>query len=197
VADHRAFWIDTDHDREHAAHGTSRYGEVVASNLAEFSDTLGDIAPVRFACVAWRLAVPPALDPGYLRWHRRVLTAEFRRNEWDGGLLARVELVSPRPAALTESREWWHDRGWRDWPEVFGQYVQPSEQDLSRVPFLRASVLIETPIPVDDLPPAPEDPAEVTGSAPRAVAVLARSLNDVVTPILRQLVSVPGGSHRP
>ena len=34
----------------------------------------------------------------------------------------------------------------RDWPQLFGQYVGPSEQDLTRSPHLRASLLVEAPV---------------------------------------------------
>jgi hypothetical protein len=34
-----------------------------------------DIAPVSFACTIWRLGVPSSLPRGYVRWHRRVLSA--------------------------------------------------------------------------------------------------------------------------
>lgn len=177
----KTFWLDRDHDRYHAA--------VLAARGA-FADTLGDIAPVAFACTAWTLATPPALDPGYVRWHRRVLHAWCVRNPFDGGLTARVELVSPLPAELTTTRAWWRDRGWRGWPELFGQFVQPSDQDLSRNPHLRATLLVEAPLPLDGLPATPEPgtgPDDVAAAAERAVAVLVRDLSDLVGPVLQQL----------
>jgi len=177
----KTFWLDRDHDRYH--------GLVLASQTA-FTDALGDIAPVEFACTAWALATPPALDPGYVRWHRRVLTAACVRNPFDGGLTARVELVSSLPAELTATRAWWRDRGWRGWPELFGQFVQPSDRDVSRNPHLRATLLVEAPLPLDGLPAAPEpsaSPEDVAASAERAVTVLVRDLSDLVGPLLQQL----------
>lgn len=86
------------------------------------------------------------------------------------------------------SRTWWRDRGWLGWQETFGQYVEPTQQDLARIPFLRASLLVEAPVPLDDLPPEPEGPhEEVERRAHRAVTVLARELNALVSPVLDQL----------
>ncbi|MEU8354912.1 hypothetical protein AB0C27_02765 [Nonomuraea sp. NPDC048882] len=178
----KAFWIDQEFDRDR----DGRYAVHVRKNLDEFE--WGDIAPVRFACTAWRLAAPPFLDPGYVRWDRRILEATCHRNTWDGTLYARVRVVSPLPEELRRSRTWWRDRGWLGWQETFGQYVEPTQQDLARIPFLRASLLVEAPVPLDDLPPEPEGPhEEVEQSAHRAVTVLARELNALVSPVLDQL----------
>ncbi|GAA3140893.1 MULTISPECIES: hypothetical protein [Nonomuraea] len=178
----RAFWIDQEFDRDR----DGRYAVHVRKNLDGFE--WGDIAPVRFACTAWELATPPSLTPGYVRWDRRVLEATCHRNTWDGTLYARVRIVSPLPDELRRSRAWWRDRGWTDWQETFGQYVEPSQQDLARVPFLRASLLVEAPLPLDDLPPEPEGPHDdVERRAHRAVTVLARELNALVAPVLDQL----------
>ena len=86
------------------------------------------------------------------------------------------------------SAAWWRDRGWRDWPQLFGQYVPPSEQDLTRSPHLRASLLVQAPVRLDDLPPAPADPGdELSRRAQLAVAVVVRELNDLISPMLQQL----------
>jgi hypothetical protein len=188
MSNHQPLWIDHGYDREHSAAGSSRYGEHVRQRGGDFSDAWGDIAPVTFACTAWRIGVPPALSPGYVRWHRRILSATCHRNQWDGTLTARVRLVSPWPAALAWPREWWRDRGWRDWPEMFGQFVQPTERDLTRAPHLRASLLVEAPLPLSGLPAAPDGPRDDTEeTARRAVTVLVRELNELLTPVIRQL----------
>ena len=187
MREREAFWINHDYDRERAEDGESRYGSFVTDNVRRFKDTWGDIAPVEFTCVAWHLATAPMLDPGYVRMHSRILDAVCMRNGWDGGLTARVRIVSPWPAALTASRDWWHDRGWRDWPEVFGQFVEPAEESLSRVPYLRASLLVEAPVSLVELPPVPEQPGQVAEHASRAVTVVVRELNDLLVPVLRRL----------
>lgn len=190
----QAFWIDEQFDREHATGGPSRYAGEVRSRIDEFADAWGDFAPVTFAVVAWRLAT--GLEPGYVRRHPRIVSAACSRSAWDGSLTCDVTLVSPWPAQLTWSRQWDRDRGWRDWPQLFGQYVGPSEQDLTRSPHLRASLLVQAPVRLDDLPPAPEGPdAEVEQSAHRAVAVLVRELNELLNPIVDQLeTDIPADS---
>jgi hypothetical protein len=195
-----AFWIDHEYDREHAGIGSSRYANAIrsrAKDAEKFDEAYGDISPVSFACTAWRYATEPILSPGFVRWNRRILAAVCVRNDWDGGLIGGVNLVSPWPAELTWSREWWRDRGWRDWPRTFGQYLQPTMQDLSRNPYLRASIFVEAPLPLGSLPEAPEGPTDdVEGKARHAVIVLVREFNELLTPIIRQLESgVPAGSR--
>ena len=195
MAGQQAFWIDDHYDREHAPDGHSRYGEEVRRRLDEFAGAWGDIAPVTFAVVAWRLAT--GLQPGYVRRHPRIVSATCARSPWDGRLICDVTLVSPWPAALTWSRQWDRDRGWRDWPQLFGQYVAPSDRDLTRSPHLRASLLVQAPVRLDDLPPAPEGPASVGVDrlAGRSVAVVVRELNELLNPILDQLeTDIPADS---
>jgi hypothetical protein len=194
MAAQHAFWLDENFDREHAADGHSRYGAEVRHRVGEFSRVWGDIAPVTFAVTAWRLAT--TLSPGYVRWHRRIVSATCSRSVWDGSLTCEVNLVSPWPAELTWTKEWWRDRGWRDWPQLFGQYVPPSEQDLTRSPHLRAMLLVQAPVRLDDLPAAPDGPNdELEQNARRAVRVVVRELNELVTPMIGQLdAGIPAGS---
>lgn len=191
----QAFWIDEDFDREHAAGGRSRYADDVRQHVDEFADAWGDISPVTFAAVAWRLAT--GLQPGYVRWQPRIVSATCVRSSWDGSLICNVTLVSPWPAQLTWSRQWGRDRGWRDWPQLFGQYVTPSEQDLTRSPHLLGSLLVQAPVRLHDLPPAPDGPDsdDLEREAGRAVAVLVRELNELLGPIVDQLeMDVPAAS---
>ena len=186
----RVFWLDHGYDREHAAEGASRYAERLRDGAADFAYCYGDIAPVTFACTAWRLATPPALTPGFVRWHPRIVSATCRRNGWDGTLTAEVALVGPWPAALTGNRLWCRDRGWRDWPQTFGQYTRPTDRDLGRHPHLRASLLVEAPVPLDDLPAAPGGPGDgVQRAALRALTVLTRELDALLAPLVDQLES--------
>jgi hypothetical protein len=194
----QVLWIDHHYDTERAEEGANRYDAHIQRNMMEFAGSFGDIAPVAFACTAWRLSVSAALSPGYVRWHRRILSVACVRNQWDGTLTAQVMLVSPWPAALAWPREWCRDRGWRDWPNVLGQFVHPTQRDVATTAYLRASLLIEAPVPFDGLPPAPEDPHDaVAETARRAVAVLVRELNDLLAPIIEKLESgVPIGLTR-
>jgi hypothetical protein len=169
-----------------------------------FGDAWGDFAPVRFACAAWQIATPPLSIPSYVRWHRRVLTAECVRNAWDGTLTAKVRLVAPSPVRLSSLPPHGSTApapgpfadevpdpeagAWRSWPVSFGQYVAPTEHDLARGPFLRASVLVETPVPLEGLPQPPEAAAPgFEDDAERAVAVLARALDRLLSPIVADL----------
>jgi hypothetical protein len=183
-----AFWLDDSFDREHAPDGQSRYAVEVRRRIGEFDGCFGDISPVPFAVTAWRVAV--TLSPGYVRWHRRIGSALFRRSDWDGSLIGEANIVSAWPGELTWTRQWCRDRGWRDWPQVFGQYVPPSEQDLTRSPHLRALLYVEAPVPLDDLPAAPDSPSDdVAKAARRAVTVLVREFNELLTPMIGQLES--------
>jgi len=99
MAVQHAFWLDESFDHEHAPDGHSRYGAEVRHRAGEFSGAWGDIAPVTFAVTAWRLAT--TLSPGYVRWHRRIMSATCSRSVWDGSPTCEVNLVSPWPAELT------------------------------------------------------------------------------------------------
>ena len=173
------FWLD---DR------AGRYAEVLGQHVAAFDGVWGDIAPVEFACVAWRLATPPVSDPGFIRWHRRVLDVRCTRNTYDGSLNGRVEIASPLPAELGRSKTWWRDQGWQEWPEIFGQFVTPSQADLAKIPYVRPVLLIDVPVPLDDLPPTPDAPGDdFPAAAHRALLVLVRELNRLVAPLITQL----------
>lgn len=77
---------------------------------------------------------------------------------WDGSLICEVSVVAP-------------------WPE-----------GLTRAPHLRASLMVQAPIPLDRLPPAPAGPAQdAPGTARRAVAAVVRELNDLLVPMIGQL----------
>jgi hypothetical protein len=93
-----AFWLND------LKHPDSRFADVLHANAGAFDGIWGDIAPVSFACEVWRLATPPVSVPGFVRWHRRVLTVRCERNTYDGSLTARVEVASPLPAALSTSK---------------------------------------------------------------------------------------------
>ena len=188
MTQHDAFWIDQEYDRERAGTGPSRYGAHVERNVREFDDAWGDIAPVGFACTAWRLATTPFLEPGYVRFHRRVRTADCWRNSWDGTLVARIMLASPWPEPLTRSRTWWRDQGWQSWPKTLGQFLEPSDRDLSKVPHARAILVVDVPVPLDQFPPVPDEPStDLAALAQRTVTVMVRELNDLLRPMLSQL----------
>jgi hypothetical protein len=166
----------------------------VLRRIDEFADSWGDIAPVAFAATAWRLATE--LSPGFVRWHRRIVSATCTRNPWDGSMVCAAVVISRWPAELTWTKQWQRDRGWHDWPRLFGQYTTPTEQDQTRRPYLRAMLQVEAPVPLDDLPPALEGPDDaVAATARRAVAVVTRELNELLAPMIGQLeAGVPADS---
>lgn len=190
------FWVDEDYDRAHASDGVSRYGSYVRDRLnglfAECWDgTFAEPSSrlVEFASAAWRTATGPVMAPGYVRFHSRVLDAQVGRSQWDGSLIAAVSLVAPWPAALTGSSEWRLGRCWRDWPtERRGDgyvFVDPTERDVTRHPFMQASLALAFPVPVDRLPAAPEAAGDgVEDRARQAVECLVVELNHVVGPVL-------------
>jgi len=187
------FWLDEEYDREHAPDLASRYGAEVRERSAEFAGTWDHISPVPFTVTAWKLAC--SLTPAYVRWHRRITAAGCRTSPWDGSLICEISVVAPWPAELSQARAWCRDRGWRDWPQLFGQYAVPSERDLARAPHLRGSLLIQAPVPLDRLPPAPASPAsDAPAAARRAVAAVVRELNDLIAPMISQLeTATPAG----
>jgi hypothetical protein len=75
---------------ERSEQGANRYHTHVQRSITEFAGSFGDIAPVAFACTAWRLSLPAASSPGYVRWHRRVLDVSCVRNGRDGSLTPRL-----------------------------------------------------------------------------------------------------------
>ncbi|TQS41999.1 hypothetical protein [Cryptosporangium phraense] len=183
-----------------------RYLQLVRFHHDFFADAWGDIAPVEFAAAAWRIATPPLATPSYVRWHRRVLSAEVVRNSWDGTLIGRVQVVTPPPFDVGRLPRVTSDTPptspfgddhvkqgegiWRNWANTFGQFVAPTDRDIARGPFLRASALVEAPLPLAGLPPAPEGPLDgFEEDAARAVTVLARGLDRILSPIVTALES--------
>ncbi len=199
------FRVDENYDRAYASDGVSRYGAYVRDRLdgsfAECWDgTWSEPSSrlVEFASAAWRTATGPVMAPGYVRFHSRVLGARVQRSQWDGSLIAMVSLVAPWPAALAGSSDWRRGRRWRDWPtELRGdgyEFVDPTEQDVTKHPFMQASLALTFPVPVGRLPAAPEGPGDgVEDRARQAVECLVVELNRAVGPVLDVL---EGGRSR-
>ena len=89
---------------------------------------------------------------------------------------------------MTVSRAWWRDRGSRDWPNIFGQFVDPADQDLAKIPYVRSTLQMDAPIPMDDLPAAPDRPrADLPEIAHRALVILVRELDALLSPVVTHL----------
>ncbi|WP_242903707.1 hypothetical protein [Actinomadura terrae] len=193
------FWVDEDYDREYASDGVSRFGAYVRDRLssafAECWEDFGDSPGVRlaeFASASWRTASGPVMAPGYVRSHTRVLDAQVHRSAWDGSLIGSVSLVAPWPERLLRSYRWQGDLSWRDWPtELRGEgyeFVHPMEEDVTRRPFLQASVALSLPVPMHRLPAVPCGPRDGVEWAARAmVSALVAELNALVGPVLEEL----------
>jgi hypothetical protein len=204
-----AFRVDGDYDQDSASDGVSRYGAYVRARLDWFQNAgcweWDDSAP-RLAAVAWRIATGPVMAPGYVRCHPKIRKAEVERSEWDGSLLACVDLITPWPHALERSREWRGGKWWRDWPAetLIGHdaYYWPSGEDLAKNPYLLASASLRFAVPSGQLPrppagpafaepgappPAREDMRALAETAQRSVEVLAGELNRVIAPVLAAL----------
>lgn len=193
------FWIDHEHDRGAASDGVSRYGFYLRDRRDWFEDCLdsGEPHTARFAATAWRIATGPVMSPGYVRCHRRVLRHDVERNDWDGSLMAYVDLITGWPQALDRDRTRWHGEGWRDWPTEHRfassdyAYVEPSGEDLVKAPYLLASASFRFAVPVQHLPMPATAPARTgTGLLPaakEAVQAVVTELNQVIGPVVEAL----------
>jgi|ERR1035437_3929609 hypothetical protein len=189
-----AFWIDTGYDRDHASDGVSRYSAYVRDG--RFDPWTDDDQAVELAVFAWRRATGPVMVPGYVRRHRRILSAQLARSEWDGSLAASVELITPWPGELRSSQAWRRAALWRDWPAetLIGAeaYYEPSGEDLARGPYLLASTSLQFTVASGELPHPPTArlatlPGELEDAAEHAVTVLVAELNRIVGPVIETL----------
>ena len=196
-----ALWIDDEHDRSQASDGDSRFGAygrrsgAIAECLAACDDVAGQdqqALQTRFAAAASETALPPVMSPGYVRRHRRVLSARVEFSAWNATLAGVVELATPWPQPLASSRDWQHGTCWHDWPfERFGatQYWrEPDEEELATRPYLMASARLAFPLrPAVPLLAAPPGPQGAEDAARRAVRVLMLTMNTVVSPVIETL----------
>ena len=188
-----AFWVDRDHDREHASDGVSRYGAYLRD--AAFEPWTDHDQTVEWAVFAWRRATGPVMSPGYVRYHPRVLAARLERSGWDGSLVAGVDLVSTWPEELTAAlgrgmRLGGQDVSWHDWPAGYRggdaiSYYEPSEADVAARPYLLVTAGLRFTVPSAGLPEPPATPAALLSAGQQAVAVVIAELNRIVGPVLR------------
>lgn len=187
MPEHDPFWIDAEYDREHASDGVSRYGAYIRQATFEPWDDEGH--PVELAVFAWRQATGPVMAPGYVRRHRRILAARLERSDWDGSLLAMVDLVIPQPDHLrtgVKGAGYWHD-----WPiehAFFGAdyFCEPGTEELARGPYLLATASLRFTVPSGDLPQPHRDGSDVA-TCQQSVAVLVAELNAIVGPVIKRI----------
>jgi hypothetical protein len=140
---------------------------------------------------AWQQATGPVMAPGYVRKHRRILSARLERSGWDGKLLACVDLLIPQPSSLRLPATDGEGRAsyWRDWPveprTLFGggNWYEPGGEELARGPYLLATASLRFAVPSGDLPEPHSDGANVA-TCQRSVAVVVRELNRITGPVL-------------
>ena len=199
-----AFWIDRHYDRERASDGISRYGAYLRD--ASFEPWTDHDQSVEWAVFAWRRATGPVMSPGYVRYHPRVLAARLERGGWDGGLVARVDLVSSwpeqlKPALARALRLGDRDAYWQDWPTEYRggdtvSYYEPGEADIAARPYLLATLSLHFTVASAALPEPPATSAALLGAAQQAVAVVMAELNRIVGPVLATLGPTPGSVGR-
>lgn len=192
------FWIDGDYDRANADTGTSsRYGNYLRQHDRAFTEIWYDDPAVEFAAIAWRVATGPIMAPPLVRRHSRIAAASVTRSDWNGELIADVNLISPRPQALANARTasgtWYHDQRLNAWDE----YEGVSEQDLVRGAFMLTEVRLLWQLPAGTAPALTEVPAAGLiryRACTSAVTALVRALNREVAPVLERLEN--GGGAR-
>lgn len=192
----KAFWIDREYDGDHADHvGGSRYGDYVRINESAFAVCWDRNNPAPdFAATAWRIAIGPVMSPGYVRWHPKILRADLERSDWDGKLLACVDLITPVPEALRQSSEWGGGRWWRNWrsESLFGNeaYYEPGGQELAQAPYILPSVSLRWAVPDGRVPMTYDrQPAlsELQLAARHRVELVVAELNATINPVLARL----------
>jgi hypothetical protein len=186
-----AFWIDREYDRDNASDGVSRYGAYIRQAAASFELYTDDDQDVELAIWAWQQATGPVMAPGYVRKHQRIATAHLNRSDWDGTLLATVDLVIPQPPNLRWMRSD-EDRGmWRDWPvqRAFAggdRFYEPDGDELARDPYLLTTASLRFTVPRGGLPQLSGSSVDVA-KCREAVGVLVRELNAIVGPVLARV----------
>jgi hypothetical protein len=191
-----AFWVDDEYDRDHASDGVSRYVAYIRD--VAFEPWTDDDQRVELAAFAWDRATGPVMSPGYVRRHPRILTAQLARSDWDGSLIAQVDVLTPQPHHLRIGVK---DIGyWHDWPSehAFGAdrivYFEPGTEDLARShTFLLAGVSLPFMVPSGDLPYSPAKYATPTTgtdlvvACQQSIAVLVRELNRIAGPVINHI----------
>lgn len=191
------FTIDAEYDRASASDGVSRYGRYIRSNARNFDSAFDEnydraYRAASFAEQAWRVATPPSMSPGYVRFHRRVQTANLEWNNADFSLVALVPLVTAWPKELIGPSDWKRGRRWRDWPQdghgPEARFVNPSDEQLTAAPYLLPAAQAVFTVPMFELPASPpDDHTQLLNIARDTVAHLVLHLNAVLEPLITRL----------
>jgi hypothetical protein len=191
-----AFWIDRESDSAAADRaGGSRFFNYIRNNENWFADCWDSDDPkADFAATAWQIANGPVMSPGYVSWDPKILRAEFERSDWDGKLLACVDVITPAPQALRTPTEWGGGVWWRGWPSesmiTRESYYEPGGRELCDGPYILPSVSLRWAVPDVRVPAAPASRPAMNGlqrAARQCVEILVAELNSTINPVLAQL----------
>lgn len=189
------FWLDWPYDRDNADTGTkSRYGNYLRQDAKWFTLIDFDEPATAFAATAWRIATGPIMSPPLVRRHERILGVTLQRSQWDGGMLAAVNLASHCPVVLANAKPttggWYRGYGGHG-AFLRGDFEGPHEEDLAKGNrYLLHSSQVVWQLPADTLPPiheVPTDPGEIFQLAVGYVDALVVALNREVGPLLERL----------
>ena len=180
-----AFWVNAAYDQGHASNGTSRYAAYVRQEAFEpYSD---NDQCAELAVFAWNRATPPVMMPGYVRRHPRIRAARLERSDWDGSLVAVIDLITGQHQALRSLR------GWADWPsDLFlsaESWYEPGGEDLARSRYLLCTASLRFAVDSACLPRPPESgsSAALPEACAASVAAIIPCLNSIISPVIEQI----------
>lgn len=188
---HRVFWLDEDYDRSHASNGRSRYGSYLYSRSHLFHDDDQPTDPHRFAILAFDIASPPVMAPGFVCHHPRVLHVAWPRDDEDRWA-CEIQLIAPRPAVIERALR---GRYWTDWQPRWDRrgWYPPYDNDR---PAAHTVTILRIPLPAEILPaPAyqPDGTPDVA-TAQQACRVLCEHINAGLVDILTALDPASSGA---
>ncbi|MFD4144421.1 hypothetical protein [Streptomyces sp. NPDC058572] len=183
--------VDEEHDRRNASDG-SRYGAYLKQRLSSFHEYDRPDQPLptdEFAAAAWRVATSPVMSPGYveIRDDLRGIIPTFGE-DGDGILLLDIH-VPLYCQDLRAARD--IPLGWQDWDterHYLSSYATLYEPSSKRPALLTTTVVR---LVADDswglLPQEHTRGHGLVDAAKRAVATLARGINQHAGPIVATL----------
>lgn len=180
-----AFTVDDTTDHDVASDGLSRYGAYLRQKWALFHVDGPGHPPtqddVQFAVVAWTIARPPIMAPGYVSDHPRIQNATIH---WDDDARAAVAVQIAVPAWPGAYRIPSHWRGWTCPPAAL-RWTAPYDNDR---PTVLTSLTVRIPVAAEELPtPRYRSGAAETAAAKRAVMSLCEIVNTELAGVLTEI----------
>jgi hypothetical protein len=188
LSTHALVGTDETYDRANASDGVSRYGAYLSQRAHLFTGVDGGPPDVvTFTVLAWRIACPPVMSPGYVRRRSGITGITLRHCDEPDVLVADVEVRLPWPAGL---RPWDGPlNSWRDWQSHHGRDDQEPHRLAPRdddKPALLHTAHLWLPIRHTDLPePRLRVAGDIdTDDAKRAVRGVCSLVNEVAGPVV-------------